>query len=51
LPYLKTDCTGSFEVVNNSMAKAEVFLERPGRPVERLETLTGAVLEMCGDDA
>jgi hypothetical protein len=51
LPYLKTDCTGSFEVMNNSLAKAEVFLERPGRPVERLETLTGAVLEMCGDDA
>jgi hypothetical protein len=48
LPYVKTDCTGSFEVANNSLAKAVLRLERRGRPVETLETSTGAVLEMVG---
>ncbi len=48
LPYLKTDCTGSFEVANNSMARAVLRLERRGKPVETLETNTGAVLEMVG---
>jgi hypothetical protein len=48
LPYLRTDCAGSFEVVNNSLARAVLRLERPGGPVETLETNTGAVLEMVG---
>ena len=48
LPYLKTDCSGSFEVTNNSLARAVLRLERPGRPVEILETSNGAVLEMVG---
>jgi hypothetical protein len=48
LPYLKTDCTGSFEVTNNSLAGAVLRLERCSRPVETLETNTGAVLEMVG---
>lgn len=48
LPYVKTDCTGSFEVTNNSLARAVLRLERRGRPVEILETSTGAVLEMVG---
>jgi hypothetical protein len=48
LPYLKTDCSGTFEVTNNSLARAVLRLERPGRPVEILETNTGAVLEMVG---
>jgi len=48
LPYLKTDCSGTFEVVNNSLAKAVVQLKREGRTVERLETSGGAVLEMTG---
>ncbi|MGA7907989.1 MAG: hypothetical protein WCA16_11330 [Candidatus Sulfotelmatobacter sp.] len=48
LPYLKTDCKGSFEVANNSLARAVIRLERPGRPIETLETSTGAVLEMVG---
>ena len=48
LPYLKTDCRGSFEVTNNSLAKAVLRLERRGEPVEILETSTGAVLEMVG---
>ena len=48
LPYLKTDCAGSFEVTNNSLARAVLRLERPGKPAETLETNTGAVLEMVG---
>ena len=48
LPYLKTDCTGSFEVANNSLAKATVRLLQPGKPVEEFQTTTGAVLEMAG---
>jgi hypothetical protein len=48
LPYVKTDCKGSFEVANNSLARAVLRLEWRGRPVETLETTTGAVLEMVG---
>lgn len=49
LPYLKTDCTGTFEVANNSLARAVVQILLPdGRTVERLETATGAVIEMAG---
>jgi len=48
LPYIKTDCSGSFEVANNSLASASLLLESPGSPAERLETAAGAVLEMVG---
>ena len=48
LPYLKTDCSGSFAVTNNSLASASLLIEAPGRPSEKLETTTGAVLEMVG---
>lgn len=48
LPYAKTDCTGNFCVVNNSLASAAVCLEQRGSPAERLETANGAVLEMSG---
>jgi len=48
LPYLKTNCQGSFEVTNNSLARAVLRLERRGRTVEALETSNGAVLEMVG---
>jgi hypothetical protein len=48
LPYLKTDCTGSFEVVNNSLANAAIRVRQPGRPVEAFNTAAGAVLEMTG---
>jgi hypothetical protein len=48
LPYLKTNCSGSFEVINNSLSKATLRLEHPGAPVEGLETSAGAVLEMAG---
>jgi len=48
LPYLHTDCSGSFEVTNNSLAKAALRLEQRSGAVEELETTTGAVLEMVG---
>jgi len=48
LPYLKTDCRESFEVANNSLARAVLRFERRGGPVDALETSTGAVLEMVG---
>jgi len=48
LPYLKTDCSGSFEVENNSLARASLRLEQRGGEVEELETADGAVLEIVG---
>ena len=48
LPYIKTDCSGSFEVRNNSLASASILLESADGTAERLETTTGAVLEMVG---
>jgi hypothetical protein len=48
LPYTKTDCTGNFEVTNNSLASAAVRLHRATGPVEELKTSGGAVLEMAG---
>ena len=48
LPYIKTDCTGSFEVWNNSLASTSLLIQIVGRADERLETATGAVLEMVG---
>jgi hypothetical protein len=32
--------------MNNSLASASLLLENPGRPAERFETATGAVLEV-----
>jgi len=48
LPYLKTDCSGTFEVVNNSLASASIVIVHRGGASERLETATGAVLERVG---
>jgi hypothetical protein len=48
LSYLKTNCTGAFDVMNNSLARASLLIERRGEPPERLETIGGAVLEMVG---
>ncbi|HYM75380.1 MAG TPA: hypothetical protein VE377_05315 [Candidatus Dormibacteraeota bacterium] len=48
LPYIKTDCSGSFEVANNSLASASIQLARADGTSERLETASGAVLEMVG---
>jgi hypothetical protein len=46
--YGKTDCSGSFEVTNNSLANAVVRIERDRALIDRLETSGGAVLEMAG---
>ncbi len=49
LPYAKTDCSGTFEVLNNSLASAAIRIERPERGAENLDTYTGAVLEVGGN--
>jgi hypothetical protein len=48
LPYFKTDCSGQFEVANDSLAAASMKLHLAGRGDEELTTETGAVLEMAG---
>jgi hypothetical protein len=48
LPYMKTDCSGTFEVSNNSRARARVICNLRGKRVE-FETTDGAVLEMTGE--
>jgi hypothetical protein len=50
LPYAKTDCSGTFEVSNNSRARAQLRLRlRNSKGPEELTTEGGAVLEMTGD--
>jgi hypothetical protein len=46
LPYLKTDCSGTFPVWNASLASAVVHFGKNGGEV--VETMGGAVLEMGG---
>jgi hypothetical protein len=48
LSYIKTNCSGTFEVANNSFASASLLLEEADRPATRLETVGGAVLEVVG---
>jgi hypothetical protein len=52
LPYVKTNCSGTFDVFNNSLASAKLYLKRPNEPAIELRTDTGtgggAVLEMAG---
>jgi len=48
LPYLKTDCSGTFPVMNNSFSSTRVVLESKDGAREILETRNGAVLEMVG---
>jgi len=50
IAYQKTDGSGTFDVLNNSLARATVHLDRPGLRVDDLETLTGAVLESAGKE-
>lgn len=50
LPYLKTDCSGTFEVSNNSLARATLRFEQAGREPVVLTTDCGAVLEMAGGE-
>ena len=49
LPYLKTNCSGTFDVSNNSLALARLTLIKPGRTAEPIVINAGAVLEMTGD--
>jgi hypothetical protein len=49
LPYVKTDCSGTFEVANNSLAGAVLRIHRRGQPTEDLRSEQGAVLEMVGN--
>jgi len=49
LPYVKTDCSGRFEVANDSLALARLVFQRPGKAAEELTTDTGAVVEMVAD--
>jgi hypothetical protein len=51
LPYMKTDCSGHFEVSNDSLAAARLVLQLPGGATEELRTDSGAVLEMAGGEA
>ncbi|HKW63820.1 MAG TPA: hypothetical protein VJN89_14815 [Candidatus Acidoferrum sp.] len=48
LPYLKTDCSGQFEVANDSMATARMTWYTAGVSPKGLSTDTGAVIEMAG---
>ena len=48
LPYVKTDCSGTFEVANNSLARARIAFTRPGEAPVEFATDFGAVLEMVG---
>jgi hypothetical protein len=49
LPYFRTDCSGSFEVTNNSLANVEAQVRLGGQESLVLSTLGGAVLEMAGE--
>jgi hypothetical protein len=48
LPYVKTNCSGTFEVSNNSLAAGALYLKRDGRDEEVIIANGGAVLEMVG---
>jgi hypothetical protein len=48
LRYVKTACSGTFDVTNNSLAYASILLESTQGVAEKLETTIGAVLEMTG---
>jgi hypothetical protein len=47
-PYLKTDCSTTFDVTNNSLACAKLRFDQTGRPPLELSTDGGVVLEMTG---
>ncbi len=48
LAYVKTDCSGQFEVVNDSLATARMTLRLAENPAKELTTDAGAILEMTG---
>jgi hypothetical protein len=50
LPYAKTNCSGTFEVANNSRARAQLTMRiGHGNGPEEFASEDGAVLEMTGD--
>ena len=50
LPYIKTDCSGTFEVSNNSLSIMRLRVRwRDSARVEEFATDGGSVLEMTGD--
>ncbi len=49
LPYLRTDCSGSFEVSNNSLANASVRIRTREGTTQELRCHGQAVIEMTGD--
>jgi hypothetical protein len=51
LPYLKTDCSGTFDVLNNSLASAVVRLHRRDAHAQELKATHGAALEFAGHAA
>ena len=48
LPYLKTDCSGAFEVSNNSLAQATFTIHQHNQ-IQQFTANAGAVLEMAGE--
>ncbi len=48
LPYVRTNCSGSFPVMNNSFSPARLVLSDRDGSTETLQTSAGAVLEMVG---
>jgi hypothetical protein len=48
LPYMKTDCSGTFEVSNNSLAAGTIYISRNNRHQEPMKANGGATLEMVG---
>lgn len=49
LPYLKTDCSQTFEVANNSLARCTLVLIREDNTLEQLSTDGGVAVEMVGE--
>lgn len=48
IPYFRTDCSGEFEVSNDSLAAARMTWFAPGSQPKELSTDIGAVIEMAG---
>ena len=49
IEYVKTDCSGTFEVANNSLTRARIRVWEAGGQAWELQTEGGAVVEMAGD--
>jgi hypothetical protein len=49
IEYAKTNCSGSFEVANNSLTRARIRMTRAGGGSQEFATESGAVVEMAGE--